>query len=136
MTARSNLLPVAPHYLFKAAVRVLAISAHWTSRAKSPALWRTSMSDGKFRPLNPDGQDCPTELLLFNFDIGSSKLKPAHERFLNQGILTILEANGEHKVGLVGRASRSGPDSFDLKLSRQRAEAVAALLTRAGIDRG
>jgi outer membrane protein OmpA-like peptidoglycan-associated protein len=93
------------------------------------------MSDGKFRPLNPDGQDCPTEFLLFNFDIGSSKLKPAHERFLNQGILTILEANGEHKVGLVGRASRSGPDSLDLKLSRQRAEAVAALLTRAGIDR-
>src|SRR5260370_28984553 len=93
------------------------------------------MSDGKFRPLDPTGQDCPTEFLLFNFNIGSPTLKPAHERFLKRGILTILEANEDHKVRLVGRASRSGRDSLDLKLSRQRAEAVAALLTRAGIDR-
>jgi len=93
------------------------------------------MSDGKFRPLDPNGQDCPTEFLLFNFNIASPTLKPAHERFLKRGILTILEANEDNKVRLVGRASRSGPESLDLKLSRQRAEAVAALLTRAGIDR-
>jgi hypothetical protein len=92
------------------------------------------MSDGRFRPLDPDSQECPTEFLLFNFGIGSPALKPAHERFLRQGILLILAANGDHKVRLVGRASRSGADSFDLKLSRQRAEAVATLLTRAGID--
>jgi hypothetical protein len=92
------------------------------------------MSDGKFRPLDPNGQDCPTGFLLFNFNIGSPKLKPAHERFLREGILVILEANDDHTVRLVGRASRSGPDSFDLKLSHQRAEAVASFLTRAGID--
>jgi hypothetical protein len=90
---------------------------------------------GKFRALDPNGQDCPTAFLLFNFDIGSSTLKRAHETFLKQGILSILGANEEHKVGLVGRASRSGPDSLNLKLSRQRAEAVAAFLTRAGIAR-
>jgi OmpA family len=92
------------------------------------------MSDGKFRALDPNGQDCPTEFLLFNFGIGSSTLKPAHERFLTQGIVIILEANDDHTVRLVGRASRSGPDSFDLKLSHQRAEAVATFLKRAGID--
>jgi len=90
---------------------------------------------GKFRPLDPNGQNCPTEFLLFNFDIGSSKLKRPHEAFLKQGILSILGANEDHKVKLVGRASRSGPDSLNLKLSRQRAEAVAAFLTRAGIAR-
>jgi hypothetical protein len=41
---------------------------------------------GKFRPLDPNGQDCPTAFLLFNFDIGSSTLKRAHETFLKQGI--------------------------------------------------
>jgi len=90
---------------------------------------------GKFRPLDPSGEECPTTFLLFNFDIGSSTLKRAHETFLRQGILSILGANEEHRIALVGRASRSGPDSVNLKLSRQRAEAVAAFLTRAGIAR-
>jgi hypothetical protein len=61
---------------------------------------------GKFRPLDPDGQDCPTEFLLYNFDIGSPRLKPPHETFLEEGIASILGANDEHKVRLVGRASR------------------------------
>ena len=90
---------------------------------------------GKFRPLDVNGQDCPTAFLIYNFDIGSPALKRAHELFLQKGILSILEANEDHKLGLVGRASRSGPDSLNLKLSRQRAEAVAAFLARAGISR-
>jgi len=97
------------------------------SRSKAAALGEHLMSDGKFRPLDPNSQECPTEFLLFNFGIGSPALKPAHERFLRQGILLILKTNGDHKVRLVGRASRSGPDSFDLKLSRQRADAVGQL---------
>jgi hypothetical protein len=88
---------------------------------------------GKFQPLDPNGKECPTAFLLFNFDIGSAALKRGHEDFLRKGILSILGANEEHKVRIVGRASRSGADSLNMKLSRQRAEAVAAFLTRAGI---
>jgi len=91
--------------------------------------------NGKFRPLDPDGQECPTEFLLYNFDIGGATLKPGHETFLEQGIASILAANDEHKVRLVGRASRSGPDRLNMNLSRHRAETVAAFLTRTGIDR-
>jgi hypothetical protein len=90
---------------------------------------------GKFRPLDPNSQECPREFLLFNFDVGSAALKRGHETFLKNGILRILAANGEHKLKLVGRASRTGPDSLDMKLSQQRAEAVAAFLTKAGIAR-
>jgi len=96
----------------------------------------TATGVGKFRSLDPNGRDCPREFLLYNFDIGSAALKNAHEQFLKRGILAILTNNEDHKVSVVGRASRSGPDSLNDKLSRQRAEAVASFLTRGGIARG
>ena len=91
--------------------------------------------EGKVRPLQVDADRCPTAYLLYNFDVELARLKRGHEDFLTDTVLHILETNAEHRVRLVGRASRSGPDRLNNRISRQRVEAVAAHLVAAGVNR-
>lgn len=70
---------------------------------------------------------CPLKYLLFNFAIGGARLHTNHRTFLDDTLLQIL-GTPEQRVRLIGRASRSGGERRNLKLSRQRAEAVKRFL--------
>jgi OmpA family len=94
-----------------------------------------STGEGKSRPLGTDADGCPTGYLIYNFDIEGAALKRHHKDFLTQTVLHILDSNQGHRVGLVGRASRSGPERLNERLSRQRVDAVAAFLVTGGMNR-
>jgi hypothetical protein len=87
--------------------------------------------EGNFSPLEVSPEGCPTAFLLSNFDIGCATLKTGHKKFL-LAVVEILSSDGS-QVELVGRASRSGPERFNLQLSRKRAEAVASFLRQEGV---
>jgi hypothetical protein len=86
-----------------------------------------SRIEGSIEPFELSKEGCPTAFLLSDFDIGKSNLKTLHKRLLER-LGEILVRNAEHRVRLVGRASRSGSDAVDMQVSRQRAEAVARFL--------
>jgi len=86
------------------------------------------------KPLGTNSQGCSTTFLLCGFDVGSATVKPEHRRFLRQTVADILTAP-RNQVALIGRASRSGPERQNLKLSRLRAEAAASFLMKEGVER-
>jgi hypothetical protein len=93
----------------------------------------TGPGKSKILQATPDG--CPAGYLIYNFDIGSAVLKKAHREFLTETILHILDTNEEHWVHMIGRASRSGPDRLNDRISKDRVDAVAAFLIKGGISR-
>src|SRR5262245_60664655 len=88
--------------------------------------------DGSIEPLETSQLGCPTAFLLADFDINSSNLKRLHKKLLER-LGDILKSNEDHRVRLVGRASRSGTDAVDMQVSKQRAEAVARFLRGLGV---
>lgn len=88
---------------------------------------------GLIRPLVERLQNCPSAYLLYNFDIGSARLKPEHQAFLQDPVMRILRNTG-NQVRIIGRASHSGPERRNLDLSRQRADAVWQFLRQQGMQ--
>ncbi len=97
----------------------------------------TSTGTGGVRILNTSVQGCPTAFLLYNFDIGGHTLKPSHRGFIRQRIHRILSNDQRTRMRLVGRSSRSGPDTYNLRLSGRRVDAVIRLaMGLGGVARG
>jgi len=71
--------------------------------------------------------------LLYNFDINRSNLKSEHKTFINQLLPNI---KGAAKVKLTGHASRAGRPARNVRLSKARAEKVAAYLKQRGVPAG
>lgn len=72
-------------------------------------------------------QETIGEIILADFDIDSSELKPYHKQALDQLIINIED--GIIKItSMKGRASRTGGDDHNLNLSRDRLNSVADYL--------
>lgn len=71
--------------------------------------------------------DSQLTVLLYNFDVGSAVLKPAHIQYLASNVPPLLLSN-DVKAVVVGLASPSGPDAFNLTLSKSRADSVASFI--------
>jgi hypothetical protein len=71
---------------------------------------------------------------LHNFDIDGQTPKPEHIAFLKLSVIPIL-AGKNSRIWLQGSASRSGTAVHNLVLSRQRADAVIAILVANGVQR-
>ncbi|MEO6185615.1 MAG: OmpA family protein [Steroidobacteraceae bacterium] len=67
------------------------------------------------------------------FDSGSATLKPGADRTLQQ-VAAYLTANGKAKVLVEGHTDSVGDDSFNQRLSEQRAQSVASRLAFMGLD--
>jgi outer membrane protein OmpA-like peptidoglycan-associated protein len=68
--------------------------------------------------------------LLFDFD--SDKLREASKENLNN-LASSLSSFGDSKLLLVGHTDKTGSDSYNLDLSRRRADAVASYLISRGV---
>lgn len=66
---------------------------------------------------------------LANFDIGSSHLKPQHASHLQTVVAPVLRAGGS--VRLIGLASRTSSNQFNMHLSNERANSVLQCLRAA-----
>jgi len=76
-----------------------------------------------------DINTCPLlQALLYDFDVNSAKLKPSHIKFLEDQARA-LDPGTTWNIRIEGRASRTGTAEHNLKLSKQRAEAVKAYIT-------
>lgn len=67
-----------------------------------------------------------TNARLWDFDIARHELKPAHVQWLQQYIVGLLRAGGS--LWITGTASPSDTESFNLALSRRRADEVIRFL--------
>jgi len=64
---------------------------------------------------------------LYNFDIDGAEVKPSHRDLLREKVVKpFLQTGGS--VAVMGLASTSAGQTWDLDLSRHRAEEVAAYL--------
>jgi hypothetical protein len=76
----------------------------------------------------------PLSVLFYNFKKNSDVVKFEHLSGLTRHIAPLLDAGGS--VTLIGMASRTGPESFNIRLSRSRAANLLSALARIVGDRG
>src|SRR5262249_22549890 len=67
-----------------------------------------------------------TTAKLYNFAVGRFDLKIEHRNWLLRVVVPILRSGGS--ISIVGLASRTGADAFNMKLSENRLQAVLDLL--------
>lgn len=65
---------------------------------------------------------------LFNFDVGKFAIKPEHSNWLNSVVAPKLRDGGS--LTIIGLASRTGSDDFNMLLSHNRLRAVVDLLRK------
>jgi len=66
--------------------------------------------------------DSYLSVLMYNFDIGSAVLKPEHLHYIETTVYPYLSK--KLPATIVGLASRTGPDAFNMTLSKARADNV------------
>src|SRR5262245_30571116 len=87
--------------------------------------WRNGV-----RPLGNSTGKCPSDYLLFNFDVNSADLKRKHEFFVEEVLAKILRDNEEIRLHLTGRGGEAGAGSG---LAQQRSDSVVRFLRGLGI---
>lgn len=70
-----------------------------------------------------------------NFDLDSANLPPGDQQRL-QPLADFLRQNTDRRIVIEGHTDASGPEDYNLALSRDRAEAVRNYLVAQGIDAG
>ena len=89
---------------------------------------------GKFAML-PPGKTNELRVMLYNYDVNVSQMKPQHQRFLDGSSLVpfMNEKSFEVRVQVVGSASRTGSEGDDQSLSEARAAIVQSYLRHRAI---
>ena len=78
-------------------------------------------------------EDWQLTVLLYNFDVGESVLKPEHQQYLESNARPFLKRGFTSTI--VGLASRTGPDAYNMTLSKARAAKVADALQKLDFSR-
>ena len=73
-------------------------------------------------------------LVVDEFDFDSAKLKPEMKKALEELAERIKASPGHEKITIIGYTDSTGPEEYNLKLSKRRAEAAAEYLRSLGID--
>jgi hypothetical protein len=78
-------------------------------------------------------EDWQLTVLLYNFDVGSAALKPEHVQYLEANARPFLKRGFTSTI--IGLASRTGPDGYNMTLSKSRAAKVADALQKLDFSR-
>jgi len=70
--------------------------------------------------------------LLYNFEIGSSELKIEHVHWIQSTLKVLVDLPGAADPVIVGLASRTGKESYNMRLSEARAKSVSHRLFLSG----
>jgi OOP family OmpA-OmpF porin len=84
-------------------------------------------------PAEPKAEGPLTASVLFEFD--QSALRPGESATLDE-LAARIKGRAFDRLDAIGHADRIGGDSYNLRLSKRRAEAVRAYLVGKGIDAG
>ena len=88
---------------------------------------------GKFGVL--PGKTNERRLLLYNYDVNVSHMKPQHQQFLDGSLIPFMNVKSlEVRVAVVGSASRTGSEGDDQSLSEARAAIVQSYLQHRAIS--
>lgn len=79
----------------------------------------------------PKAEEPVTATVLFDYN--GSEVRPAERSKLDE-LAARIQGRTSDRVDAVGHADRIGGDSYNLALSRRRADAVAAYLAGKGVD--
>jgi outer membrane protein OmpA-like peptidoglycan-associated protein len=83
---------------------------------------------GKFVKI-PSGKRNELGVMLYNYDVNVSHMKPEHQRFLDGAIIPFINQKFQvMKVLVIGSASRTGSEGDDQSLSEARAAIVQSYL--------
>lgn len=83
-------------------------------------------------PAAPPVPPTPSNMIDVYFDFNKASLSPEGKQIVQQ-LATQIKATGATTVTVTGKTDLSGPDGYNLSLSRRRAEAVKAELVRDGV---
>ena len=108
--------------------------------APQPMMERTPDAPMTARPAAPAEEQVPMtsgviELDDVHFEFDQSRLTPATQatQAIVRQHLQTLKANPQTKVRIAGYTSKSGSESYNQRLSEQRAEAIKAFLVQEGL---
>jgi outer membrane protein OmpA-like peptidoglycan-associated protein len=121
-----NILPGAYYYIDD--VELYCLTCHKKKVIKQENITITTQKD---EPQYKVGQVIVLENIFFDFD--KSVLLPQSFVELHK-LINILEEYPNMKIELSGHTDSKGSDKYNLKLSRERAEAVFNYLVEKGID--
>jgi OOP family OmpA-OmpF porin len=108
---------------------------------ESPSIRRVSIQEEiAWEKANPSGQMGETSqggmpiFILWNFTVGSAKLKRIHTSFLDE-LAADLKSLGDPSISIVieGHSSNTDTAARNQRISKLRAEAVRAYLARSGV---
>ena len=105
----------------------------WSQRDQQQAPPDSGVATQPVAPMPPKADEPVTASVLFDFD--RSVLRPGETPKLDE-LAAEFKGGAFGRVDAVGHADRIGADSYNLRLSEQRAEAVRAHLVGKGVDAG
>ena len=114
-------------------VAIAILLVLWTRRDKQQAPSDSGVAEQPAAPMPPKAEEPLTASVLFDFD--RSVLRPGETPKLDE-LTAKFKGGAFGRVDAVGHADQIGTDSYNLRLSEQRAEAVRAYLVGEGVDAG
>lgn len=116
-------------------VAIAILLVLWTRRDKQQAPSDSGVAEqpAPTAPVTPKAEEPVTASVLFDFD--GSVLRSGETPKLDE-LTAKFKGGAFGRVDAVGHADRIGTDSYNLRLSEQRAEAVRAYLVGKGVDAG
>jgi len=118
------------------AALVIAILLFLWSRGdqkQPPAKGAVATQPAEQKPAEPKAEGPLSASVLFEFD--QSALRPGESAKLDE-LAARIKGRAFDRLDAVGHADRIGGDSYNLQLSKRRADAVRAYLVGKGIDAG
>lgn len=126
--------PVTRWSLIVGAVAAIAILfLLWSQRDQKPAPPDSAVANQPVAPMPAKAEEPVTASVLFDFD--RSVLRAGEAVKLDE-LTAKLKGRAFDHVQAVGHADRIGPDSYNLRLSEQRADTVRAYMVGKGVAAG
>ena len=117
-------------------VAIAILLVLWTRRDQQQATPDSGVAEqpaSPTAPVTPNAAEPVSASVLFDFD--RSELRPEATPKLDE-LIAKFKGRSFDRIGAIGHADKIGTDSYNLRLSEQRAEAVRAYMVGKGVNAG